>query len=262
MKCFEHSAYIINVYTTRNGIMKLLFLLTITLLTTATVVANQLSRCVRNDYAALTFDDGPHNNTNLYLDVLEKYNVSGAFFVSGLSVYRNNKYDFIKNMHERGHVIASHGFSHAAMEKLNDFNKERELYDNELIFRQTFNKRPQMYRPPYFSYDANVVNIANKFGYTIVTTELNTDDWMEDNTPAGADAIFSNYLEKFNNVTGHIILQHDYHGTGYMATEKIINHLLQNNYTIVSLMECLGLTGDGLQTDNTYGPLLESGVNN
>lgn len=223
--------------------------------------ANQLSRCVRPDHAALTFDDGPHDNTELYLNILEKYDVSGAFFISGVSVYRNNKYKYVESMLKRGHVVASHGFSHAAMEKLNDFNKERELYDNELIFRQIFNKRPQLYRPPYFSYDATIVSLANNFGYTIVTTELNTDDWMEDNTLAGADAIFSNYLEKFNNVTGHIILQHDYHGTGYLATERIIRHLRDNNYTIVSLVECLGLTGDGLQSDNTYGPLLESGVN-
>ncbi len=228
------------------------------------ISANQMDRCVKNNQATLTFDDGPHENTKLYLEVLEKNNVSGAFFINGLSVYRNNKYNDVKKLMVNGHIVGSHGFAHAAMEKLNDFNKNRELTDNEFIFRQIFNKRPLYYRPPYFSYDASIVNMVNNFGYDIVTSNLNTDDWMEDNTAEGADAIFSNFLEKFNNVSGHIILQHDYHATGYLATDKIIQHLRKNNYEIVSLAECLGETVrmDGLQADNTYGPMLDISFNN
>lgn len=221
------------------------------------VSSNIYDKCINNNHASLTFDDGIHENTNNYVDMLNKYNVSGTFFINGLSVVRNNNYvDLVKQMSAGGHIIGSHGFSHAAMEKLNQFNANRELTDNEFVFRQIFNKRPALYRPPYFSYNQEIINMINNFGYNIITSNLNTDDWEVET----AEDIYNNYLAKFDNTTGKIILQHDYHQFGHLALEMIIQHLQNNNYTIVPLNVCIGVENIFIE-DNKYGPNLYDGLN-
>lgn len=221
------------------------------------VSSNTYDKCINDKHASLTFDDGIHENTINYVNMLNKYNISGTFFINGLSVVRNNNYvNLVKQLSTNGHVVASHGFSHAAMERLNQFNQLRELYDSELIFRQIFNKRPSFYRPPYFSYNNEIVSMINNFGYNIITTNLNTDDWEVDT----AEEIYNNYLSKFDNITGKIILQHDYHANGHLALEMIIQHLRNNSYTIVPINVCIGVDNVFIE-DNKYGPNLDNGIN-
>jgi peptidoglycan-N-acetylglucosamine deacetylase len=221
------------------------------------VKSNTYDKCINDKHASLTFDDGIHVNTINYVNMLNKYNISGTFFINGLTVVRNNNYvDLVKQMHSNGHVIGSHGFSHAAMETVNQFNANRELSDNELIFRQIFNKRPLFYRPPYFSYNQEITNLINTFGYDMITSNLNTDDWEVDT----AEEIYDNYLAKFDNTTGKIHLQHDYHAYGHIALEMIIHHLQANNYTIVPINVCIGVNNVFIE-DNTYGPNLLDGIN-
>jgi peptidoglycan/xylan/chitin deacetylase (PgdA/CDA1 family) len=220
------------------------------------ISSNIYDKCINDKHASLTFDDGVHENTINYINILNKYNVSGTFFINGLTVVKNNNYiDLVKQMSTSGHIIGSHGFSHAAMERLNQFNQMRELYDNELIFRQIFNKRPSFYRPPYFSYSGEILNIINNFGYDIIVSNLNTDDWSVDT----AEEIYNNYLTKFDNITGKILLQHDYHANGHIALEMIIQHLQINNYTIVPINICIG-SSNIFTEDNKYGPNLDNGI--
>lgn len=221
------------------------------------VSSNIYDKCINNNHASLTFDDGIHPNTINYVNMLNKYSISGTFFINGLTVVRNNNMiNLVKQMYENGHVIGSHGFSHAAMERLNQFNANRELYDNEFIFRQIFNKRPSLYRPPYFSYNQEIVNMINNFGYNIITSNLNTDDWEVETS----EEIYNNYLAKFDNTTGKIILQHDYHANGHLALEMIIQHLRNNSYTIVPINVCIGVDNVFIE-DNKYGPNLDNGIN-
>ena len=57
----------------------------------------------------LTFDDGPSENTQKVLDILNKYNVKATFFVTGI------KPDYaymIKKAYEQGNTIGLHTYSH------------------------------------------------------------------------------------------------------------------------------------------------------
>lgn len=55
----------------------------------------------------LTFDDGPSDNTLEILKILKKHNVLATFFVMN-----TNKIGYLKNIHEAGHTIGLHTFSH------------------------------------------------------------------------------------------------------------------------------------------------------
>jgi peptidoglycan/xylan/chitin deacetylase (PgdA/CDA1 family) len=211
--------------------------------------------CIDNKHISLTFDDGPNVNTLPIINILNKYKITGTFFINGLNVIRNNHQELIKSIYNNGHILGSHGFSHAAMEKLNYFNQLRELYDNELIFRQLLNKRPYYYRPPYFSYDVNIVNMCNMFGYEIITSNLNTNDW----NASTIDEIYNNFVTGLSNGAGVITLQHDYQLFNDEALNKMIDYGLAQGYTFVPLDICIGVNKN-YNDDNTYGPNLLNGI--
>jgi len=76
----------------------------------------------------LTFDDGPSDNTNEILDILDDYNVKATFFVCGkdLELYG----DMYKRIVDDGHTIGMHSFSH-------NFG---EIYQSKEAFDDDYNK--------------------------------------------------------------------------------------------------------------------------
>ena len=57
----------------------------------------------------LTFDDGPSNNTQKILDILQHENIKATFFVTG---HHENYVYMIKREFEAGHAIGAHSYTH------------------------------------------------------------------------------------------------------------------------------------------------------
>ena len=75
----------------------------------------------RKGYTAyLTFDDGPSENTEAILDILDYYNVKATFFV----IYHENMEDKYKAIVDAGHTIALHSYTH----------NYKKLYSGEAAF--------------------------------------------------------------------------------------------------------------------------------
>lgn len=77
--------------------------------------------------AYLTFDDGPTAMTERVLDVLDEYGVKATFFVLGETASYHP--DILKRVHEEGHSIGNHTYSH-------DYDVvygTREQFENELL---------------------------------------------------------------------------------------------------------------------------------
>ncbi len=57
----------------------------------------------------LTFDDGPSENTQAVLDILDRYGIKATFFVTGI----NPEYaPMVRECYARGHTIGLHTYSH------------------------------------------------------------------------------------------------------------------------------------------------------
>lgn len=57
----------------------------------------------------LTFDDGPSQNTDKVIEILNKYNAKATFFVIGTHPEFN---DNIKKAYDAGHTIGLHTYTH------------------------------------------------------------------------------------------------------------------------------------------------------
>lgn len=219
------------------------------------IIGAYVENCVKEKQLVLTFDDGPGINTNAIMKILKRNGVTATFFINGINIVRENRWDDIAKLANAGNIIGSHTFSHPALEKLSDFDVNRELSDNELIIRYILNKRPVFFRPPYFSYDDRILKITETYGYMTIGATLESLDWSTMNS----DAIYNVFVENLKNTTrSFIALQHEQVIQSVEVLDKIIKYIKSTGYSIVSLSDCLGI--EPYRADNTYGPNLEAGI--
>lgn len=104
--------------------------------------------------------------TYLVLNLLDKYNSKSTFFILGSVA---EKYpDLIKHIHQRGHEIGAHSYSHKNLFELKPQQFEEDLKKTTEILTSLISERPIGYRAPNFSVDQRtnwVYDILKKWGY-------------------------------------------------------------------------------------------------
>lgn len=152
---------------------------------------------------ALTFDDGPGEETQKILDILKKENVAATFFVIGKFAEQNP--DMVKKEFEEGYEVENHSYDHSkflastsTQELLTDVNK------NSDIVEKITGVRPKFFRPPYGNVSSNMIKTLNSQGYKTILWDVDPRDWEIQNNP---DKVEANILKNvFNN---SVILLHD-----------------------------------------------------
>lgn len=113
----------------------------------------RIARWPGNAAAALTytFDDGLLEDYTVVFPALRERNLVGTFCVIGSKVGRDQKgtpccsWDQLKEMSESGMEIASHGYSHQNVEKLDSVGIEAEVSMNDSVIEQHLGHRPETY---------------------------------------------------------------------------------------------------------------------
>jgi len=117
---------------------------------------------------ALTFDDGPAEpTTRQILDLLDKYSVKAAFFVSGVNALRYP--EIIKDIVNRGHSVGNHSLSHNPFLMLTGFNNlYREISGAQDVLRK-MDINTRAFRPPVGIVNPKLSPILDKLGMFCVT---------------------------------------------------------------------------------------------
>ncbi|HEY7414225.1 MAG TPA: polysaccharide deacetylase family protein [Ktedonobacteraceae bacterium] len=151
---------------------------------------------------ALTFDDGPSPYTPQVLAVLQQYNVKATFFLWGQHVQQYPGY--VQQELAAGNALGNHTWSHPDLTTLSASAITTELTETQCVIKQTAGYTPTLFRPPYGSYNANVLAVAGQGGLpsTIIWSHAPRDWEMP-----GASVIASRVLS--NTLDGSIILLHD-----------------------------------------------------
>ena len=177
---------------------------------------------------ALTFDDGPNHNTNRVLDILEKYNVKGTFFVLGSNIEGNEK--IIKRMDNLGMEIGNHMYSHKLVTKLKDDHIISEIEKvDELVF-DIVDRNPTLIRPSYGTINKRIKNLMDR---PIITWNVDTLDWKYHNSKRIANRVLKDVDD------GDIILMHDIYRATANSLEIVIPQLLKEGYQLVTVSELL-----------------------
>ena len=178
---------------------------------------------------ALTFDDGPHKKvTDLILDVLQKHQIKATFFVLGQNVA--SLPEVVQRIHNEGHEIGNHSWSHRNLTKLSVEELNKEMNDtNEQVYN-TIGQYPTIYRPPFGAINDQVKEAVSM---TPVLWNIDTLDWQH-KTPAKT---LENVKQQVKDRS--ILLMHDIYEESYEALDSVIAYLEQQGYQFVTISELI-----------------------
>jgi len=161
-------------------------------------------------HVIFTFDDGPnqHNDTTeRLLDVLNKYNVKGAFCLIGVNV--KNSPEIVRRIYNEDHIIVNHGYSDKIAYFLNDdeFRGNILLGEKAISNALGFDIYPKLYRPNGGIYNKQKEKIIFEEGYTIVPYTVKAIDAYV--KPANKNKIIKKIINAVEKQNGGIIIMHD-----------------------------------------------------
>lgn len=193
---------------------------------------------------ALTFDDGPNENSADLMDILSEYGVVATFFNVGRNITGCKDGDkLMLRAAELGIEIGNHSEHHVKTTELPDSEMIAEQTDTSAKIEAILGTPPRFFRPPYLDIDDKLrALLRGPFigGYS-------TDDWRSEMTPSDiCDAILKLAGD------GRIILCHELDRT-VIALRTAIPALLEQGYRFVTLSELFRLRGvDPASVEDQY----------
>jgi len=115
----------------------------------------------------LTFDDGEMNNYEHVFPILKKYGFSAYFFIIAKRIGHKGYlgWDELRELHQSGMVIGSHGFSHEILTNLLDTQIEEELRASKKYLERNLEIAIDTLSIPRGFCDDNVIQKAYDAGY-------------------------------------------------------------------------------------------------
>lgn len=188
----------------------------------------------KEKYVALTFDDGPSGTvTPEILYILEEFDVVATFFMLGSQV--DYYPDLAAEVANRGHEVANHTQNHIDLTKVRKNVAEQEINLSREKIEKATGQTPKLVRPPYGAYDDTTLSIVSENGESIILWSVDPLDWKNRKPKEIANRVLSSVKP------GSIILLHDIHQTTAEALPKILEELINNGYTFVTVSELIEL---------------------
>jgi peptidoglycan/xylan/chitin deacetylase (PgdA/CDA1 family) len=174
-----------------------------------------------------TFDDGPFPETTpVFLKVLARHNVKGAFFWIGH--YLDGDADRAKRTREvardvvaEGHLVGNHTHDHMRLTTLQRAEVLAQIDDGAMSIERATGKRPALFRPPYGQLDAWTSDRLRERGIELVLWSVEANDMKTEDGQAIMDSI----REQLEYAGGGIVLLHDVRWGSADALEKLLTWL-------------------------------------
>jgi len=178
---------------------------------------------------ALTFDDGPDELTDAYLDVLDRFDARATFFVIGKACVAHPT--AVRRMVARGHEVAGHGFEHVAFPKLGASELVDELARTAALLPVPRTRRP-LVRPPTGATTPSSLARCARAGYTTVLWSLDSDDCRTQDPDEIVARLAPESLRP-----GEIVLLHETQRWTLAALPRILENLSRAGWRAVPVGE-------------------------
>ena len=153
-------------------------------------------------------------------------------------------------IHDAGHEIGLHGYSHKDMATLSKKELQKEIKSTRDLLPEGC--QATFLRPPGGSATALVSQIAAQEDLAILMWSVDPRDWAIHDAAAVEAAVISQVQD------GDIILLHDLSHSSVDAALSIIDRLQQENFQFVTVSQLAALRGIKPQPGKTYTNFLPS----
>jgi peptidoglycan/xylan/chitin deacetylase (PgdA/CDA1 family) len=182
---------------------------------------------------SLTFDDGPVDLLEQYLDVLDAHRARATFFVLGECC--NARRDELLEIVRRGHEVANHGYTHKRFTLMSRAELDDELERTNELLPVARSGRP-LVRPPGGATSLRSLARSSLLGYTTVLWSLDSDDCRTQDPKHVAACVSPARVRP-----GEIVLLHEGQEWTLAALPEILSSLRGAGYALVPVSELLGL---------------------
>jgi peptidoglycan/xylan/chitin deacetylase (PgdA/CDA1 family) len=150
---------------------------------------------------ALTFDDGPGEDTAALLDVLAAERVQATFFCIGEQVERQP--ELARRIVAEGHLLANHSQTHQNLLFKGTETCRQEVSRGAAAIERVTGTRPAFFRPPYGFRPPWLGRQVKALGLRTVTWSLNPTDFLKSDPKAIVKVVLARLQ------AGSIVLLHD-----------------------------------------------------
>ncbi len=181
---------------------------------------------------AISFDAAwGADKTQDIIDVLKEYNCTATFFLVGFWV---DKYpEMVKAIDEAGLEIGTHSNTHPDMVKLNKQTIKSELETSMSKITAITNKKVEVFRPPYGSYNNTLLSTCEELGLIAIQWDVDSLDWKG----LSASEVTKRVMDKAGN--GSIILMHNNADNVVKSVRLTLDYLTKNGYKVTSVGELI-----------------------
>lgn len=157
---------------------------------------------------ALTFDDGPSNETARFIDALHRLDVPATFFVCGRNVQRRP--EIARMIVAAGHAIGNHTYSHPCLPLCSRTRVSDEVTRTQDAIGSATGETPTLFRPPFGLRSPALRELLPEHGLRGVHWSVIGKDWKRN-----ADQISDRLLQR--TAAGSILCLHDGDRTSAVA---------------------------------------------
>jgi peptidoglycan/xylan/chitin deacetylase (PgdA/CDA1 family) len=133
---------------------------------------------VETDGILITIDDGPSENTDKVLQILETHNIKAIFFCTGKNI---EKYPAnFQKIIDSGHIIGNHGYDHKQLL----FSSRRTIFKSfkrtDDVIKKITGSSSKLVRPPYGRFNHHTAKALKKLNSTMMLWSLLSGDHTGD----------------------------------------------------------------------------------
>ncbi len=190
---------------------------------------------------ALTFDDGPNNNTKVVVNSLLENHAEATFFMLGKNMYSYES--MVKLVHDSGMEVGSHTYDHQYLTKIDEQAQLKEVNDTNNAYKSITGDNIKLIRAPYGS---STKEIRENINMPFIQWSVDTEDWRLRNTEKVAEYVVNNVND------GDIVLLHDIHATTANAVGIFLPELYAKGIQVTTVSKLAELKGYSLTNGLLY----------
>ncbi|WP_306368032.1 polysaccharide deacetylase family protein [Nocardiopsis sp. CC223A] len=186
--------------------------------------------CSRLKCVALTFDDGPGEDTERLLDMLAGYDARATFYVLGSLVEEFP--EVVERTHAEGHEMGNHSWKHDDLAAKSEAQVVDDITRTNDAIRAVTGSDPLTVRPPYGSLNGTVRRAVDQ---PLILWDVDTMDWQSRDTAKVAEHALT------HTTAGSVVLFHDIHPSTVDAVPEVLEGLHRRGYHFVTVGDLFGL---------------------
>lgn len=193
---------------------------------------------------ALSFDDGPSENTIRILEILKEYGCRATFFMVGnrMSAYEQA----VWAVNESDNEIGTHLWDHDDIKLMQDWQLKNNLRECMRQTAEMTGREVRFLRPPYGYVDHTMYSACKSLGLYIVTWTADSLDWKTRNAQMICDEVMK------TAANGGIILCHDLYPETAEGLRLFLPKLIEQGYQVVTVGELMDLRAEPMKSTTHY----------